>query len=521
MDGRWTFSGWNDPSNGVMGENDVVVTGAWAYEAVTVDAHRVYYDWGTAAPEVLAVYTLPANGATYVNGQPYTVDATAYQPVNTHDAFGNINGVYTFSGWTDPGNGTMGDADITVQGAWSFQSVTVPAYGVSYDWGTDNIPGGAILPQSIDGLAFNQSYAVDGQYYAGYQVTDESGVYTFSGWTDPNNGVMGEQNTVISGRWTYEPAEYTVVYQWTNAPATAVIPSGGSFAYNAPFAVDTAFVPGTTVSDATGTWTFGGWDAEDFAVTGNVTITGAWEFAAAQYVVNFVDYEGTELGTGTYVYNDAVVAPATPTRPDEGTTQYAFAGWRDANGVLYTGTELPPVTGDMTYTAEYVASTTPPTPPTPVTPTPATPTPTPTPTPLPTPGTPPADNPLTPIIAPVVDALATAAETVIGDNATPLAQNTEPRETEIGDNETPLAGVHAWCWVHWYIILGIIVTAVYAACVALRRGLFSRKLKKYEDDLTGGGDPAPGAPSTDGDVAAPVMPKGVPAGATLAAGLGE
>ena len=110
---------------------------------------------------------------------------------------------------------------------------------------------------------------------------------------------------------------------------------------------------------------------------------------------------------------------------------------------------------------------------------------------------------------------------MIGDNATPLAQNTEPRETEIGDNETPLAGVHAWCWVHWYIILGIIVTAVYAACVALRRGLFSRKLKKYEDDLTGGGDPAPGAPSTDGDVAAPVMPKGVPAGATLAAGLGE
>ena len=521
VDGRWTFSGWSDPSNGVMGENDVVVTGAWAYEAVTVDAHRVYYDWGTAAPEVLAVYTLPANGATYVNGQPYTVDATAYQPVNTHDAFGNINGVYTFSGWTDPGNGTMGNADITVQGAWSFQPVTVPTYGVSYDWGTDNIPGGAILPQSIDGLAFNQPYAVDGQYYAGYQVTDESGVYTFGGWTDPNNGVMGEQNTVISGRWTYEPAEYTVVYQWTNAPATAVIPSGGSFAYNAPFAVDTAFAPGTTVSDATGTWTFGGWDAEDFAVTGNVTITGAWEFAAAQYVVNFVDYEGTELGTGTYVYNDAVVAPATPTRPDEGTTQYAFAGWRDANGVLYTGTELPPVKGDMTYTAEYVASTTPPTPPTPVTPTPATPTPTPTPTPLPTPGTPPTDNPLTPIIAPVVDALATAAETVIGDNATPLAQNTEPRETEIGDNETPLAGVHAWCWVHWYIILGIIVTAVYAACVALRRGLFSRKLKKYEDDLTGGGDPAPGAPSTDGDVAAPVMPKGVPAGATLAAGLGE
>ena len=73
----------------------------------------------------------------------------------------------------------------------------------------------------------------------------------------------------------------------------------------------------------------------------------------------------------------------------------------------------------------------------------------------------------------------------------------------------------------WYIILGIIVTALYGACVALRRGLFSRKLKKYEDGLTGGGDPAPGAPSIGDDASAPIAPKGAPAGATLAAGLGE
>ncbi len=112
-----------------------------------------------------------------------------------------------------------------------------------------------------------------------------------------------------------------------------------------------------------------------------------------------------------------------------------------------------------------------------------------------------------------------AAEAVIGDNETPLA---EPRETEIGDNDTPLASHdHASCWVHWYIILGIIVTALYGACVALRRGLFSRKLKKYEDGLTGGGDPAPGAPSIGDDASAPIAPKGAPAGATLAAGLGE
>ena len=164
--------------------------------------------------------------------------------------------------------------------------------------------------------------------------------------------------------------------------------------------------------------------------------------------------------------------------------------------------------GTFTITAAPVTPPTPPTPPT-----------SPTPTPLPTPGTVPPDSPIAPVVTPIVDALQGAAEAVIGDNETPLA---EPRETEIGDNDTPLASHdHASCWVHWYIILGIIVTALYGACVALRRGLFSRKLKKYEDGLTGGGDPAPGAPSIGDDASAPIAPKGAPAGATLAAGLGE
>lgn len=167
--------------------------------------------------------------------------------------------------------------------------------------------------------------------------------------------------------------------------------------------------------------------------------------------------------------------------------------------------------GTFTITAAPVMPPTPPTPPTP----PASP----TPTPLPTPGAVPPDSPIAPVVTPIVDALQGAAEAVIGDNETPLA---EPRETEIGDNGTPLASHdHASCWVHWYIILGIMVTALYGACVALRRGLFSRKLKKYEDGLTGGGDPAPGAPSIGDDASAPIAPKGAPAGATLAAGLGE
>ena len=203
---------------------------------------------------------------------------------------------------------------------------------------------------------------------------------------------------------------------------------------------------------------------------------------------------------------------------DLGDINYVRPGSEEAAGVyvgaltaLYTQNgnyRVAVLNGTFTITAAPVTPPTPPTPPT-----------SPTPTPLPTPGTVPPDSPIAPVVTPIVDALQGAAEAVIGDNETPLA---EPRETEIGDNDTPLASHdHASCWVHWYIILGIIVTALYGACVALRRGLFSRKLKKYEDGLTGGGDPAPGAPSISDDASAPIAPKGAPAGATLAAGLGE
>lgn len=175
---------------------------------------------------------------------------------------------------------------------------------------------------------------------------------------------------------------------------------------------------------------------------------------------------------------------------DLGAITYVRSGGHEAAGVY------PDVLGasytqnpNYTVTVRTATFTITAAPVTPVTP--------PTPTPLPTP-----DDPLAPILTPIVDALQGAVEAVIGDNGTPLAQN-EQREAQIGDNETPLAN-NATCWVHWYMILGIIITALYTACVALRRGLFSHKLKRYEDDLIGGSDPTDGSPSPANDKTVPL-----------------
>ena len=124
-----------------------------------------------------------------------------------------------------------------------------------------------------------------------------------------------------------------------------------------------------------------------------------------------------------------------------------------------------------------------PDPPTPDTPTPDTPTPTPLPTPDPTPtlGT------TTPVPTPGPgDAGATPtptddAEEAIDDEATPL---TAPEP--IDDDATPMAsGAHRDCWVHWLMLLGILVTVVYYGGVGVRRVRFSSSLQSFEDDVLG------------------------------------
>ncbi len=132
------------------------------------------------------------------------------------------------------------------------------------------------------------------------------------------------------------------------------------------------------------------------------------------------------------------------------------------------------------------------------------------PTPTQVPGTVP-DGALTPAMTPLVDALEGAAEAVIGEDATPLA--------DIGDEATPLAERHVSCWVHFYIILGIIVTLVYAACVAARRALFSRRLKKYEDEIAGDDNSPSKEPAREGFGFSPVPM--APRGATATAFAGQ
>lgn len=186
--------------------------------------------------------------------------------------------------------------------------------------------------------------------------------------------------------------------------------------------------------------------------------------------------EGTADPTFTFTYS-GVVAGETPSwtgaferESGEVAGQYGVAQGtlvladNAAGNFLASNYTLTVVPGTLTITAAPV----PPTPDTPDTPD--------TPTPVPTPA--PGDGGATP-----ADDQTPAAEgeEAIDDAATPL---TAPEP--IDDNATPLAAnEHRDCWVHWLMLLGILVTVVYYGGVGVRRVRFSSSLQSFEDDVLG------------------------------------
>ena len=219
-------------------------------------------------------------------------------------------------------------------------------------------------------------------------------------------------------------------------------------------------------------------------------------------------YDGSELTNSELSIEglqgeDRVTAATTGSQTEVGSSENTYRiTWGDVDAVNYVIDEH---LGTLTVT------------PAPVPPTPnpddgTNPTPEPTPSPTPddgsTPGTTPdgttpgstpnpgngstpasASTPA-PAAAGPLDALADvlegAYESVTGG---PEADN-PVEEERIYDAENPLGreSVEDRCWVHWYMIVGMVLTAVYGLAAALRRKNHERKLRNDMNDVLGDGD---------------------------------
>lgn len=89
---------------------------------------------------------------------------------------------------------------------------------------------------------------------------------------------------------------------------------------------------------------FDGWTPAIAVATVDAAYTARYKQIFIEYVIKFVDWDGTVLLESNLRYNESVTPPAAPTRAADERYSYEFAGW---------DSQVTVVNGDKTYTATY------------------------------------------------------------------------------------------------------------------------------------------------------------------------
>ena len=160
--------------------------------------------------------------------------------------------------------------------------------------------------------------------------------YTFAGWD--SKVVACDGNRIYTAIYTPVYIDYTVVFKNHNGNTL----SSKTYHYG-----DAVVVPAdpTRAADDTYTYSFAGWGTS-VATTcdGNKEYTATYTPTFINYTVEFKDYDGEVISTGTYHYGDAITVPTAPTRESDAIGSYTFKAWN--NTVVNCA-------GDATYTATY------------------------------------------------------------------------------------------------------------------------------------------------------------------------
>ena len=286
--------------------------------------YTITYDWGTAhVPEGV---TLPSDTKKYKLNELYAIDSTysSDYAVNELDAYGNVTGVYRFSGW-DQSAGTI-SGDVQVKGSWSYTRNQVPRYNVIYDLGdlagvevydAENASYPLAAPVSITDLVKGAPYTIDTAMPGNVTVYTRDAYgnlnasYTLTAWEDPGNGTMQEADVTVTAQWTKTDiavATHTVTY----------LVDGEVYG-----AVET-YVPGQPIAplrsapEAAAGYSFSGWNPTELpAVMPDRDLVVEGTFRANTYTLT-IHYVNTAGGTvapdyvGSYAFG-AQYRVASPT----------------------------------------------------------------------------------------------------------------------------------------------------------------------------------------------------------------
>ena len=299
------------------------------------------YSFSGWEPEVAAVTGNATYTATYTSTiNEYTIkfvncDGTelesrsvAYNEVpvysgETPTKVADAQFTYTFAGWSPEISSVNGNATYTATYTSAVNNYTVRFVN---DDGTD-------LQSSLVAYGDMPSYTSQ----APTKAADAQYTYTFAGWSPEITSVTGD--VTYTAYYSSTVNKYTVTFVDENGAEleSGEVPYGTTPQY-------TGALP-TKAATAQYTYTFDGWTPEFTAVTGDATYTATYTSAVINYMVKFVNDDGTELQSGLVAYGETpVYSGETPTKATDTQYTYTFSGWSST---------IVEVTGDATYTATY------------------------------------------------------------------------------------------------------------------------------------------------------------------------
>jgi len=165
--------------------------------------------------------------------------------------------------------------------------------------------------------------------------------YSFNGWSPEVTAVTGD--ATYTATYAGSTNGYTVT--WVNDDGT-VLETDANVPYGATPTYDGA-TP-TKASTTENTYAFAGWSPTIASVTGNATYTATYTTISNMRTVTWMNWDGTVLKTDLAALGTMpAYTGATPTRPDDASYHYTFAGWSP---------ELAVVTDNVTYTAVFSAT---------------------------------------------------------------------------------------------------------------------------------------------------------------------
>ncbi len=247
-------------------------------------------------------------------------------------------------------DGTIPEREKTIQNSYAFKGWDKDITGVTED-----------VTFTAQFTSTNNKYTVTWKNYDGtVLMTDENAEY---GTVPKYNGVTPKkeknaQYNYVFDKWSPEVSPvtgdvtYTAEFTTTEETYTVTWKNYDGSILKEYKNVEYGSVPRyygarpTKSADAQYTYTFKGWDKPFEEVTEDITYTAQFTSTLNKYNVTWKNYDGTVLNInknveyGTIPTYDGIV----PTKPRTTQYTYIFDRWSP---------DMSPVTGDVTYTAEY------------------------------------------------------------------------------------------------------------------------------------------------------------------------